>query len=98
MFITWRTALKIMEFVYTKNTGESKARAVLVMQEPQQFLEGIDLSDLPEDEFAEFVSVYSKAYDAWRLQSQTILNEFELKHNYRRFKPEGMSEATVQYV
>lgn len=87
-----------MEFVYTKNTGESKPRAVLVMQEPQAFLEGIDLSDMPEEEFADFVSQYSKAYDEWVLKSQTILHDFELKHNYRRFKPEGMSNAVVEYV
>lgn len=90
--------MKIMEFMYTKNTGESKHRAVLVMQEPQQFLEGIDLTDMPESEFADFVQEYSKHYDAWKLQAQTIINNFELKHNYRRFKPEGMSDTVVQYV
>lgn len=90
--------MKIMEFVYTKNTGESKQRAVLVMQEPQEFVEGIDLSDMPEEEFADFVSVYSKAYDEWQLKSQTIMHDFELKQNYRRFKPTGMTDTVVQYV
>lgn len=87
-----------MEFNYTKSTGESKPRVILVMQEPKEFLEGIDLSDMTQDEYADFVSAYSKAYEAWQLQSQMIINEFELKHSYRRFKPAGVTQAVVEYV
>ncbi len=87
-----------MEFVYTKNTGESKPRTLVVLQEPQKFFEGIDVTDMPEDEFAEFVNAYGKALDDWKQQSLAILQQFERNHSYRRFSPGGVSEATLQHV
>ncbi len=90
--------MKIMEFTYTKPNGDSKKRAIMLLQEPQKFFEGIDISDLSEDEFADFVNEYSQAYDKWREMSQTIVTKHDLKHNYRRFSPEGISQAKTEHV
>lgn len=90
--------MKIMEFTYTKPNGDVSQRTVMVVQEPQKFVEGVDVSDLTEDDFADFVNEYGKAYDAWREQAQTIMQKFELKHNYRRFSPERITEAKLEHV
>lgn len=90
--------MKIMEFTYTKSNGDSKKRAVMLLQEPQKFFEGIDVSDLSQDEFADFVNEYSKAYDQWREVSHAIMAKHDLKHNYRRFLPEGVSQAKTEHV
>lgn len=90
--------MKIMEFMYTKTNGDFKKRVVMLMQEPQKFFEGIDVSDLDQDEFAEFVNSYGKALDDWKAESQAIINKFDLKHNYRRFLSEGVSEAKIEHV
>lgn len=90
--------MKLLDFEYTKKNGEFTKRTIAVVQEPQQFVEGIDISGLEVEEFAEFVNEYSKLLDEYKLQQAVLINKFDLKHNYRRFIPDNMENVVVEHV
>ncbi len=90
--------MKIMEFQYTKSNGEVSNRTVAVLLEPCKFVEGIDVSDMDNDEFAEFTAEYTNLYEKWKQDQLAIFNKFDRKHNYRRFSPENMKDVTLEYV
>ncbi len=43
--------MNFIEFTYTKADGTQSKRAVLPLVGPTTFVEGIDVSQMPEDEF-----------------------------------------------
>lgn len=90
--------MKLVEFTYTKSDGTISNRAVIELVQPTKFFEGIDVSQLPEDEFAHFCSEYSKMKAAQHSETVALLEQFDLKHNYRRFIPEQMGSVQTDYV
>jgi hypothetical protein len=90
--------MKLLDFEYTKKNGDFTKRTIAVVQEPQQFVEGIDISGLELEEFAEFVNAYSKLVDEYKHQQALLINKYDLKHSYRRFIPENMENVVVEHV
>lgn len=90
--------MKLIDFKYEKASGEVSTRTVAVTNEPNKFFEGIDISHLSIDEFAEFVNEYSNILDKFKQEQLNILHSFDLKHNFRRFTPEQMSNVKLEYV
>jgi len=90
--------MNFIEFTYTKADGTESKRAVLPLVGPTKFVEGIDVSQMPEDEFAVFCREFSALKSAQHEQTMAILEQFDLKHNYRRFIPEQMTDITTDYV
>lgn len=90
--------MKLIDFSYKKQNGEVSARTLAVTSEPNKFFEGIDVSHLSNDEFAEFINEYSVLLDQFKQQQLNLLYAFDLKHNFRRFTPEQMSNVEVEYV
>jgi hypothetical protein len=90
--------MNFIEFTYTKADGTESKRAVLPLVGPTKFVEGIDVSQMPEDEFVVFCRDFSALKSAQHEQTMAMLEQFDLKHNYRRFIPEQMSDITTDYV
>lgn len=90
--------MKLVEFQYTKRSGEISQRAVIEVVSPRPHFEGIDVSDMPEAEFAVFVNAYRELQTQQQLQTHKLLQEFDLTHNYRRFVPEGMSNVIAEHI
>lgn len=90
--------MKLLDFEYVKKTGELSKRTVAVVQEPQRFIEGIDVTELDVESFAEFVNQYSKLLDEYKHMQALLINKYDLKHNYRRFIPENMTNVVVEHV
>jgi len=90
--------MKFLEFTYTKADGTTSKRAVIELVTPTKHIEGIDVSHLTESDFAEFCREFSALKADQHNQTMAKLAEFDLKHNYRRFIPENMSEVTSDYV
>jgi len=53
---------------------------------------------MPQDEFADFCREFSALKAVQHEETMAMLNQFDLKHNYRRFIPEQMSDVVVDYV
>lgn len=90
--------MKFLEFTYTKTDGSQSKRAVIELVTPSQFVEGIDVTGLSESEFAEFCREFAALKADQHNQTMEKLAQYDLKHNYRRFIPEQMSDVTHDYV
>lgn len=90
--------MKLVEFTYTKDAGEVSKRAVIEIVTPSKFIEGWDITNLDEENAAAFMQQMSELRRTQHEQTMGLVSEFDLKHNYRRFKPENMSDVKVEYV
>lgn len=90
--------MKLVEFQYKKADGTESERAVIELQQPSKHFEGIDVSDLPEAEFALFVQEYRELKNAQHDATMQLLQKHDLKHNYRRFLPEQMANVTAEHI
>jgi hypothetical protein len=90
--------MKLLEFTYTKQAGDVSKRAVIELVTPSNFIEGWDVTNLEAGEFAKFAETMGALRRRQHEETMQLLQEFDLKHNYRRFKPEGMTNVQVEYV
>lgn len=90
--------MKLIEFTYTKADGSQSERAVIELMQPTKFVEGIDVTQLPEAEFADFVQEFRELKNAQHEATMALLAKHDLKHNYRRFLPENMEAVTTEQV
>ena len=90
--------MKLVEFSYTKANGDTSQRAVLEVLQPSKHFEGIDVSEMDSDAFAEFISEYRAMKNAQHEATMALLAKHDLKHNYRRFLPEQMTVITTEHI
>ena len=90
--------MKLIEFTYTKTDGTKSQRAVVELLQPNKYVEGIDVTQMPEDEFAHFCREFSSMKAAQHEETMALLEQFDLRHNYRRFIPEQMESVQADYV
>jgi len=90
--------MKLIEFTYTKDTGEQSQRAVIELVVPSKFIEGWDGSQLDPVDFVKFTETMNEIKRRHHEEVLNILQEYDLTHNYLRFKPENMSDIQVEYV
>ena len=84
--------MKTLTFKYTKADGSVSYRTLLVMVSPSTMYEGLDISELESADQAEFESLMSSAYNNYINEINTLKEEFDIKHSYRRFDPKKMTE------
>lgn len=90
--------MKLMEFKYTKANGDVSERAIVVSQEPVKNLSGIDVTELPEAEFANFCRDWRELKTRQAEEVVQLLGKHDLSHSYRQFKPESMAEVTAVWI
>lgn len=90
--------MKIKEFTYTKPNGEVSERTLVELVAPTDAYEGIDVTALDMDTYADFVAemgVIEKQIYEMRTE---LYNKYDLKHNYRKFLPQRMTDVTTDYA
>jgi hypothetical protein len=90
--------MKLLEFKYTKADGSVSDRALIELVTPCQFVEGIDVTQMPEDDFVLFANEIRELKNAQHQATMELLVKHDLKHNYRRFSPDKMSGINAEYV
>lgn len=90
--------MKLQKFTYTKATGEVSKREILVMTEPTNLVAGISVSDMPAENFASFAAELRKLKNEYEVGLTNLLATYDLKHDYRQFKPSGMSDVQSEYI
>jgi len=90
--------MKLQEFKYLKQNGQESQRAVIVVQEPQHLVAGIDVSSLDESDFALFINEYREVKNRQHEEVMQLMARHDLKHNYRQFKPENMTNVETTWV
>lgn len=90
--------MKIKEFTYTKPNGDVSKRTLVELVEPTEHVEGIDVSDLDMDSYAEFVTRLNQLEAEIYTKRMELYSEFDLSKSYRRFVPARMTNVTVEYA
>ena len=90
--------MKLVEFKYTKADGTTSARAVIEVLQPSQHFEGVDVSQMPDDDLAEFTAEYRDLLEQQYNAKIAVMQKYDLKHNYRRFIPEKMTDVTATHI
>jgi hypothetical protein len=90
--------VKIKEFTYTKPNGDVSQRTVVELVSPTEHIEGIDVSELDMDSYAQFVTELKALEDRLYNQRMELYSQFDLAHNYRRFVPQRMTNVTTEFV
>lgn len=90
--------MKIKEFTYTKPNGEVSQRTLVELVSPSEHIEGIDVSELDMDSYAEFMQKLNTLERSISDQRLALYAEFDLSHNYRRFVPNRMTNVTTEFA
>ena len=90
--------MKIKEFTYTKPNGDVSQRTVIELVSPTEHVEGIDVSELDMDTYAEFSRQLNDLEKELYNKRMALYSEFDLANNYRRFVPSRMSNVTTEYA
>lgn len=90
--------MKLTEFTYTKRSGDVSQRAVLVTQEPNKFLQGIDVSELDNEDLGELITKLRALEDRYAAERAALVADYDLTYSFRQFDPELVSSQTVEWV
>jgi len=90
--------MKIKEFTYTKPNGEVSQRTLVELVSPTEHIEGIDVTELDMDAYADFTTKLRELESNLYTQRMALYSEFDLKHNYRRFVPSRMTNITTEFA
>lgn len=90
--------MKLMEFTYTKADGTVSDRAVIETVSPTKNYAGLDVSNMPEAEFADFVQEYRELINSQYDAKMALIHKYDLTHNYRQFIPERMTDVTTEQI
>jgi hypothetical protein len=90
--------MKLVEFQYVKQNGDTSNRAVIVTGEPQQNLSGIDVTQMPQDDFAVFIDEYRQIKNRQHTEILELMTKHDLKHNFRQFIPAKMQITETTWV
>jgi hypothetical protein len=90
--------MKIKEFTYTKPNGDVSQRTLVELVSPTEHIEGIDVSELDLDSYAEFTQKLNELEKEIYNKRIELYNQFDLTHNYRRFVPSRMTNVTTEFA
>lgn len=90
--------MKLMEFRYTKPDGTASDRAVIEIASPTKNYSGLDVSQMPESDFAEFVQEYRELINSQYEAKMALIHKYDLTHNYRQFVPDRMTDVTTEQI
>lgn len=90
--------MKIKEFTYTKPNGDVSQRTLVELVSPTEHIEGIDVSELDLDSYAEFTKQLNDLEKEIYAKRTELYAQFDLTHNYRRFIPNRMTNVTTEFA
>lgn len=90
--------MKYIEFNYTDRNGKTSVREVLVLQNANDKLAGVDVSELDLDDQAMLASEYDKLLSAFQEAVLALYYKYDVTNNYREFLPERMEITHSEYL
>ena len=86
--------MKTIAFTYTKENGDVSKRVLVVSNEPQKNVSGTDITSLSAVDQVSYTHVAKKIRDNYLEELKNLNDLFDVTHNFRQFKPTGMSNIT----
>ena len=90
--------MNIITFQYTKDDKSTSNRVLAVMVKPNTMYEGLDLSELSEEEQGAASAACTQAYSDYLFALGAVEEQFDLKYRYRRFNPTKMTNIEVDAI
>lgn len=90
--------MKIKEFTYTKPNGDVSQRTLVELVTPTEHIEGVDVSTLNMDDYADFIGQLKLLEDEIYNRRMQLYAVYDLTNNYRRFVPSRMTNVTTEFV
>lgn len=90
--------MNIITFDYTKKDESVSKRVLAVMVKPNKMYEGLDLSELSEEEQGAAGEAVTKAYNEYLSALSLVEEQFDLKYRYRRFDTTKMTNIEVDII
>lgn len=90
--------MKVVEFTYTKANGDVSTRAVVETTKPTKFMSGLDISEMSPDNMLEFAKEYNELETKFAEARLALQTKYDIKHNYRQFDPERMTDVTSEFI
>lgn len=90
--------MKTLSFSYTKADGKTSNRVIVVSNEPNKFYSGTDITELDAEDQGAYIAAVATAKELYLDMLKNINNTFDLNHNYRQFKPEGMADIVTEEI
>jgi len=90
-----QTTMKFITFDYTDAKGKDTSREVLVTSEPTYLYSGTDLSEMSDEDQAEYVVRRMQLEEEYVAKIKQLDKEFDNNYRFRQFKYENMSNIIV---
>lgn len=90
--------MKYIEFNYTDRNGKTTAREVLVLQNPNNKLAGVDVTELDAEDQAWLATEYNRLQSAFQEAVLALYHKYDVTNNYREFVPERMEITYSEYI
>lgn len=87
--------MQVLTFTYEKASGKVSDRVLMVLVKPSDKYAGIDMSDIDPVEAGKFVAKYNELHDEFLANVKALQNQFDLKHNYRQFDVDKMTNIVT---
>lgn len=83
----------MIKFDYTKADGSVSPRFVVKTTGPEANQCGIDVTTMDPDLSVLFEQEYLDLVSEFKNKVSDLMRKFDIEHNYRQFKPSGMSNV-----
>ena len=90
--------MNTITFQYTKDDKSTSNRVLAVRVKPNTMYEGIDLSELSEEEQGAAADALTQAYSDFLFAVGAVEEKFDLKYRYRRFNTTKMTNIEVDTI
>ena len=87
--------MKVMSFTYTKDNGSQSFRTVATLAEPTGNVFGIDITELEDERQGQFLAELETLIEKRKTEMDELMKSYDIKGNYRSFKPAGMTGIYV---
>lgn len=90
--------MKLIEFDYTKPSGEVSKRVIIELAKPTKHISGYDISEMDADTMLQAGARLNEIQLRHAEEMAAFAKEFDIKNNYRMFDPERMTNITSEYI
>lgn len=90
--------MKLIEFDYTKPSGEVSKRSIIELMKPTKHISGYDISEMDADTMLQAGARLNEIQLRHAEEMAAFAKEFDIKNNYRMFDPERMANITSEYI
>jgi len=90
--------MKITSFKYTKPTGETSNRVLVTLIKPNTAYEGICIESLEAVDQVSLIDEMNLIQQDYFNKLNKLYEYYDLKHDYRRFLAERMSDIVTEEI